>query len=739
MSTPEQTVPTGDVATARPSAQRSASLLPVAVRVLPVPRQPDLGDQSLFFNRELSWIDFNWRVLHQALDERTPLLERARFLAIAQRNLDEFFAKRVGGLKSQLEAGVTQPSPDGLTPREQLELVREASVVMQQRMTYTWENVLSKRITEETGVVPVCDWNDVSPDEAAELHAFFRAKIYPILTPLAVDPGHPFPFISHLSLSLAVMLRDPVRFAEHFARVKLPLNRGRWIRFGNGQKFMSMETLIAEHISELFRGMEVQSTHMFRVTRNAELDWEGGEAEDLLQTISEELRERRFAPVVRLEVEASMPENVRDLLARELELDTADIYEVEGLLDLTSLDTFADLEIPALRFPNWEPIVPAQLQHVGRSESEADIFTVIRSGDILVHHPYESFAASVESFIEHAAVDPRVLAIKQTLYRISDDSRVARALIRAAEEGKQVAVLVEVTASLDELRNIEWAQRMENAGVHVTYGIVGLKTHTKITLVVREDIDAIRTYCHIGTGNYHERTARLYTDLGLFTAAEPVGRDVVNLFHFLTGMAPEQDYTHLLVAPRDMRHELKQLVEAEADHGSQGHIILKMNGLDDIEMIQSLYRASRQGVKIDLIVRGHTRLRPGVPGVSDNIRLISILGRFLEHDRIFYFHNRGNPHVYMGSADWRKRNLEERIEALVRIDDTGLQQRLRDLLEIALTDNRSAWEMRSDGRYMLRQPGNEPARSYQEIVMQRTRETQVPGLLQRGRRVAGEQ
>jgi polyphosphate kinase len=708
-------------------AQAAAALLPVAVRALPVPAHPEPTDPSLFFNRELSWIDFNWRVLHQALDPRTPLLERARFLSIAQRNLDEFVAKRVGGLKSQVEAGVTQLSPDGLTPREQLELVREAMLVMQQRMTETWEGELRESIEVETGVKVICNWSEVSTEEAAELRNYFRSSIYPILTPLAVDPGHPFPFISHLSVSLAIMLRDPLRSAEHFARVKLPLTRGRWVRFANGQKYMAMETLVAEYIGELFRGMKVLSAHVFRVTRNAELDWDGGEAEDLLQTISEELRERRFAPVVRLEVDGKMPDSVRELLMRELELEYGDVYEVDGLLDLGGLDAFADLDFPTLRFPTWEPVVPVALQGVRRSESESDIFAVIRAGDILVHHPYESFAASVETFVEYAATDPHVLAIKQTLYRISDDSRVARALIRAAEEGKQVAVLVEVTASLDEQRNIEWAQRMEKAGVHVTYGIIGLKTHTKITLVVREDTDAIRTYCHIGTGNYHERTARIYTDLGLFTAAEPVGRDVVNLFHFLTGMAPEQDYTHLLVAPRDMRFELKQLVEAEVEHGAQGHIILKMNGIDDIEMIETLYRASQKGVKIDLIVRGHSRLRPGIPGISENIRLISILGRFLEHDRIFYFHNLGNPNVYIGSADWRRRNLEERVEALVRIDDAALQQRMYEMLTAALADNRSAWDLRPDGRYMLRYPeSEETARSYQEILMQSSRETQVP-------------
>lgn len=726
MSTPETRTPFRDDAPDLPDISPSAALLPVAVRVLAVSPTPDLSDPSLYFNRELSWVDFNWRVLHQALDERTPLLERARFIAIAQRNLDEFIAKRVGGLKSQFEAGVTQLSPDGLTPREQLELVRDALLIMQQRMTETWEYSLRERLEQEAGITVVAELEQLSADERAELSAHFRSTIYPILTPLAVDPGHPFPFISHLSLSLAIVLRDKVRGSEHFARVKLPLNRGRWIRFGGGSKFIAIEMLIAEHINELFRGMEVISTHMFRVTRNAELDWDGGEAEDLLQTISEELRERRFAPVVRLEVESSMPDNVRDLLTRELDLDADDIYEVDGLLDLTSLETFADLDVPGLRYAPWEPVTPQQLLHLGTSESEADIFSVIRGGDILVHHPYESFAASVESFIDHAAVDPKVLAIKQTLYRISDDSRVARALIRAAEEGKQVAVLVEVTASLDEQRNIEWAQRMEKAGVHVTYGIIGLKTHTKITLVVREDADAIRTYCHIGTGNYHERTARLYTDLGLFTASEPVGRDIVNLFHFLTGMAPEQDYTHLLVAPRDMRYELKQLVEAEIEHGERGHIILKMNAIDDIEMIQTLYRASQRGVRIDLIVRGHSRLRAGVPGVSENIRLTSILGRFLEHDRIFYFENGGQPNVYIGSADWRRRNLEERIEALVRIDDTSLQQRLREMLNAALTDTKSGWEMRADGRYLLRQPSpTSPTLSYQEYLMQRARESQA--------------
>jgi polyphosphate kinase len=707
----------------RPASEAGA-LLPVAVRALPVPAAPALDDPSLFFNRELSWIDFNWRVLHQAMDERTPLLERARFLAITQRNLDEFIAKRVGGLKTQEAAGVTALSPDGLTPTEQMNLLRDAILSMQRHMAQLWQDDLRASIEQATGARIVQDWSQLTPAEVAELQDFFRSSVYPILTPLTVDPGHPFPFISHLSLSLAIVLEDPKRNREHFARIKLPLNRGRWVKFGEGLNYIAMETLAARYAGDLFRGMRVRSAHTFRVTRNAEvLDAEGGEVEDLLQMISDELRERRFAPVVRLEVAADTPESVRNLLMSELELDARDVYPVEGPLDLTSLETFADLDVPDLQFPAWEPVTPRPLLAAGKGGN--DIFGVVRSGDVLVHHPYESFAASVEAFVDHAAADPRVLAIKQTLYRVTDDSRVARALIHAAEEGKQVAVLVEVTASLDEQRNIDWAQRMEKAGVHVAYGIMGLKTHTKITLVVREDPDAIRAYCHIGTGNYHERTARLYTDLGLFTASESIGRDVVNLFHFLTGMAPEQDYTHLLVAPRDMRAELKALIDEEIKHGERGRIILKMNALDDVDMIQSLYRASQNGVKIDLVVRGHSRLRPGLPGISDNIRLISILGRFLEHDRIFYFHNGGQPQVYIGSADWRRRNLEERVEALVRIEDPRSQKRLFDVLTIALKDNRSVWELRPDGRYVLRFPAQgEESRNYQETLMQRARDSQ---------------
>jgi polyphosphate kinase len=676
--------------------------------------------------------------LYQALDPRTPLLERARFLAITQSNLDEFFAKRVGGLKSQQGAGVTKLSADGRTPTQQLELISAAVVEMQRRMCAAWTEELRTQL-EEAANVKIVEWAELNEEERMQLSAHFRSNIYPILTPLAVDPGHPFPFISNLSLSLAIVLVHPRRGTEHFARVKIPLGRGRWLRLGPGPRYIAVETLIAQHVGDLFRGMEVRSTHVFRVTRNAELERDDDEAEDLLQMISEELHERRFAPVVRLEVQHDTPAAVRELLMRELEIEPADVYEIEGLLDLTSLFAFADLELPDLRYPSWEPLTPAPLLNVGRSQTEPDMFAVIRSGDVLVHHPYESFAASVERFVEEAAADRQVLAIKQTLYRMTDDSRVARALIRAAELGKQVAVLVEVTASLDEQRNIDWAQRMEEAGVHVTYGVVGLKTHTKITLVVREEPDGIRTYCHIGTGNYHERTARLYTDIGLFTCSPAIGRDVVNLFHFLTGLAPEQQYTHLMVAPRDMRNALLLLIEEEITLGSEGRIILKMNGIDDVGMIEALYRASRAGVQTDLIVRGHCRLRPQLPGFSDNIRLISIVGRFLEHDRIWYFHNRGRARVFIGSADWRRRNLEERVEAVVHIDDAALQRRLLQLLELALADNRYAWELRADGRYVLRQPPpGGPVCAYQEQLMQQARDSQPRSRARARRGAAGE-
>jgi polyphosphate kinase len=713
---------------AAPSAEAAPELVlrrppplavPTAVVTRPVPPDASLDDPSLYLNRELSWLDFNWRVLSMAMDDRMPLLERVRFVAIAESNLDEFCAKRVGALQRYREQEGGTISPDGFYPDEQLRLILSAMRVMHHAMHRLWEETLRPALAA-AGIVVVSSYDELSPADQLEAEQYFRANVYPILTPLAWGPGHPFPFISSQSLSAAVLLVDPARRTRHFARVKIPTQRKRWIPVGSAVRYLPIDRLIVRHMAELFPGMRIEGVHLFRVTRSVDIERDDEEVEDLLQMISEELRARRFAPVVRLEIAADMPEDVRELLREELSLEEAEIVPVEGLLDLTGLFALADLPHPALRFEHWEPVTPARVANA-QGEDRGALFEIIRSGDILVHHPHESFVATTLAFIEAAAADPRVLAIKQTLYRTNENSPVIQALIRAAEAGKQVAVLVEVTARLDEAKNISWARSLERAGVHVTYGMVGLKTHAKAVLVVREEADGIRTYCHLGTGNYHVNTARLYTDLGLLTTDPEIGRDVINLFHFLTGYAPDQRYSQLLVAPRDLRGALEQLVDNEIDaHGARGdgRIILKMNAIDDVAMIRKLYEASRAGVRIDLIVRGHTRLRPGVPGVSDNIRLISVLGRFLEHDRIFYFHNGGHPRIYIGSADWRRRNLEERVEAVAPIRDALLAARLLGILLRALADNRFVWELQSDGSFQRRHPApGQPEQSFQHDLM----------------------
>jgi len=692
--------------------------LPRAVFPRPVPPGAGLKDPTLYFNQELSWIDFNWRVLHQALDDRTPLLERVRFVAITASNLDEFVQKRVGGLKRQEAAGVRKLSPDGRTPSEQLTLIRDAVRVMHQTMTATWERTLKPLLRSEAGI-EICDYAELDSGQKEALRDYFRREIYPILTPLTVDPGHPFPFISNLSLSLAIILRHPQQGTVHFARLKMP--PGRWLPLHDLAPppdrpdvlaFLPVEQLVAHYVDELFPGMEIVSVHPFRITRNADLRRDEEEAEDLLAMISEELRERRFAPVVRLEVAQPMPDYDRRLLTRELQLEPEDVYETRGLVGLADCFYVADLDRPAFKYPSWEPVVPFRLVHEGETKDTLDIFAIIRQGDVLVHHPYESFTASVQRFVEEAAVDENVLAIKQTLYRTSDESPIIKALIQAAERGKQVAVLVEVKARFDEANNIERAQRLENSGVHVTYGLVGLKTHTKATLIVRREGDGLRTYCHIGTGNYHPKTARLYTDLGLLTSDPALGRDVVNLFHYLTGYAPSQTYDKVLVAPRYMRHRFADLIAQEIawqEKAGNGRIIAKMNALDDEKVIRGLYEASQAGVQVDLIVRGHSRLRPGLPGYSENVRVISILGRFLEHDRIFYFHNNERPLTFIGSADWRIRNLHSRVELVAPIEEPALQARLIQVLEDALADNRLAWDLDAAGHYVLRRPQQDEA------------------------------
>lgn len=707
--------------------------IPWAVRPQPVPENASLKHPSLYFNQELAWIDFNWRVLYLATDERTPLLERAKFIAITVNNLDEFVQKRVGGLKQQEAAGVRKLTPDGRTPRQQLDVLRQAILLMHRTCAHIWQYTIRPLLETEADIF-ICHYAELSPNQQQQLSDHFYSQIYPILTPLTVDPGHPFPFISNLSLSLAFSINHPGSDTVYFARLKVP--QPRWIPVppdasaaapAGALRFIPVEQLIAHHAQDLFEGMEIKGVYPFRITRNADMNRNEEVAEDLLHMISAELRERRFAPVVRLEVDPHMPENERNFLMREMELYPEDVYEVEGLMDLTACFAIADLKRPLLKDKPWEPVTPPPLMQEGRSKDTQDIFAIMRQGDILVHHPYESFSASIQRLIEEAAVDPHVLAIKLTLYRTSADSPIVAALKQAAERGKQVAVLVEVTARFDEANNIEWARELERVGVHVAYGMVGLKTHTKATLIVRQEKQGPRTYCHIGTGNYHPKTAKLYTDLGLLTCDPELGRDLVNLFHFLTGYAPGQQYSKVLVAPSNMRRRFEELIQQEIDHQAahgNGRFIVKMNAIDDLSMIRELYRASQAGVQIDLIIRGHSRLRPGLPGYSDNIRIISILGQFLEHDRIFYFYNNGRPLTFIGSADWRGRNLNERVELITPIEEPDLQQRLIDLLELALSDNRLAWDLHSDGRYVLRQPPADGASiNFQKTLMKQARKT----------------
>lgn len=720
-----QITPRGDIGGDGLLAAMPDFAVPKATSPRPVPKGAPLDHPHLFFNRELSWLDFNWRVLYQAIDDRTPLLERVRFLSITSSNLDEFFRKRVGGLKRQAAAGVRALSPDGRSAQEQLALIRAAVLPMYQTMNKLWEETLKPGLASHAGI-HIVDYPSLTTAQRKRLHEHFQSNIFPILTPLAVDQGHPFPFISNLSLSLAVMLRHPTRGTEHFARLKVPTSRGRWVPLEEPFHYVPLEDVIANNLHELFRGMEVEHVHAFQITRNADIRRDEEEADDLTELISDELRERRFAPVVRLEVQRSTPDKIRRLLMRELSLGPDDVYNSDGLIDHSDTAFFAQLDFPDLKFEPWEPTIPPRMFFEGETKDEPDIFSVIRNGDVLVHHPYESFRASVQRFVEEAADDPNVLAIKQTLYRTSEESPIVEALIRAAERGKQVAVLVEVKARFDEESNIEWGQMLEKSGVHVTYGLVGLKTHSKVTLVIREEEGGLRAYCHIGTGNYNPTTARLYTDLGLFTCSASIGVDAINLFHYLTGYAPEQHYRRLIVAPRDMRKAFIRLLHREIEHQKEhgnGRIIAKMNAIDDVEMIGELYKASQTGVKIDLIVRGHCRLRPGLRHYSENIRVISVIGRFLEHSRIYYFNNAGRPLVYIGSADWQRRNLDDRIEVAVPLEDSEIKQQVIRSLQVCLSDNRLAWDLHAEGHFVQRRRAEgEEEVGFQAELMKRARQ-----------------
>jgi polyphosphate kinase len=687
----------------------------------------NLKDPQYYLNREISWLEFNHRVLHEALDPRTPLLERLKFSAIFSSNLDEFFMVRVAGLKQQVEAGVTKLTPDGLTPSEQLEAIsdRLRPLVKQQDRHFEYE--LRNQLVAQG--IHLINYVDLNQEQRTYLHQYFEEHIFPVLTPLAIDPSHPFPYISNLSLNLAVIVRDPDTDEELFARVKVPNLLPRFVplpkelRQQHGDRpsiwtGVPLEQIIAHNLEALFPGMIIQECHPFRVTRNADLSVEEDEADDLLLAIEQELRKRRVGKsAVRLEIQSSMPENVKDRLMQDLRLEESDIYDVEGLLGLKDLMSFMSLSCPELKDLPWASVVPAWLSRTQdvsdrdrneESQEGEDIFTLIRNSDRLLHHPYQSFSATVEEFITQAAYDPKVLAIKMTLYRTSGDSPIVNALIAAAENGKQVAVLVELKARFDEENNITWARKLEQAGVHVVYGLVGLKTHTKIVLVVRQENNKIRRYVHIGTGNYNSKTAKLYTDLGLLSCREELGADLTDLFNFLTGYSRQKSYRKLLVAPVNMRDRMVATIRREAEHcrqGKSGRIVAKMNALVDPKIIETLYEASQAGVQIDLIVRGICCLRPGVEGVSENIRVISIVGRFLEHSRIFYFQNGGEEEVYIGSADWMTRNLSRRVEAVTPIEDSQIAKELEEILGIMLSDNRQAWELQPDGTYIQRQPG----------------------------------
>ena len=657
------------------------------------------GEVPRYLNRELSWIDFNERVLALAEDERIPLLERAKFLAIFAQNLDEFFQVRVAGLKDQVAAGLTATSPDGLTPVRQLAEIRQRLNVAVPRLQSDFLERVAPALAEAG--IKLSSWNELDEDDEKFLVEAFEDRIFPVLTPLAVDPGHPFPYISSLSLNLAVVVRDPVLNEQRFARVKVPDILPRFVVLPDGERFIPLEQVIAAHLDQLFPGMAIEQHHAFRVTRNADLTVEEEEADDLLAAVEIELRRRRFGRAVRLELDAGTSPEVRNLLQRELDVEDDDVYVHVAPLDLGGLWAVHGLDRPDLKDPPYTRVTPARL---GLDEDErADIFGAARRGDLLLHHPYESFRTSVEEFVRQAAVDPGVLAIKITLYRTASDSPIIRHLIRAAERGKQVAAIVEIKARFDESANVEWAKALETAGVHVAYGLVGLKVHSKSLLVVRDEPDGLRRYCHLGTGNYNSKTARLYEDLGLITADPEIGSDLTQLFNELTGYGRNVTYRKLMVAPRGLRAGMTELIRREAEAGpGRGRIIMKMNSLVDAAIIDELYAASQAGVEVDLLVRGMCCLVPGVPGRSENIRVRSIVGRYLEHSRIYYFANgsgEGEPRYLIGSADLMPRNLDRRVESLVPVVDPELTARLREILDVELADDVLAWHLHPDGRW----------------------------------------
>ncbi|MDY0268576.1 polyphosphate kinase 1 [Trichloromonas sp.] len=694
--------------------------LPAPLKALPA--SSDLQSPDLYLNRELAWLEFNQRVLHEAADRRTPLLERVKFAAIAGSNLDEFFMKRIGGLKQQVGAGVQERTVDGRTPEEQIgacyAFIRKHQLEKQRLL-----KILVRKLREKD--IQILPYEKLEKSEREKIREDYYDNIFPLVTPQSIDPAHPFPFVSNLSLNLLVTLRYPKDREISMARVKAPISAGapRFLRIGRQNRFVLLEEVMEHNLDMLFPGMEILHCDLFRVTRNANTERAEEHADDLLALIESTLQQRKFAPIVRLEVLPGMDSTLRGRLAAELGLDEeADVFIVDGMLGTRDLFEIAALNLPQLKEVPQYPIIHPALQ------SERSIFHLIRdAGAILLQHPYESFSTSVERLLREAAHDPKVRGIKMTLYRTSSRSPILDYLIQAAQNGKQVAVVVELKARFDEAANIRLASRLEEAGIHVTYGVVGLKTHAKIILVVRNDYNGLRRYVHIGTGNYHPETSRLYSDLGLLLYDKNIGRDATELFNYLTtGFTPSRRYQKLLVAPKMLKRGLLERIDREiAGHAekSPGRIIFKMNALDDADIARALYRAARAGVRIDLIIRDSCRVRPGIAGLSENIRVISIVGRFLEHARIYYFRNGGEEEYFIGSADAMKRNLEHRVEVLTPVENPAIRADLRQMLEIQLNDRRSAWELNSDGGYSQRRPRNaeEGVGSQQRLIEQAER------------------
>ncbi len=728
---PSKGAPSGDASSLAPDGAAPESMkgqganTPADPTPLPVPNPDgafDLLAPECYLNRELTWLNFNYRVLHEAQDSRTPLLERVKFLSILGSNLDEFFMKRIGGLKQQLGAGLNRLTVDRRNPREQIEesykIVRDLNELQHEVCQEVRELLRGEGILLAT-------YEDLTNEERGELRGEYLDNIYPLVTPQGTDPAHPFPFISNLSLNLLVRIRYAGDVSSFLARVKVPVGAGtpRFLWLRDRRAAVPLELVMMENLDLLFPGMVVESCELFRVTRNANAELEEETADDLLSVIETELRERRFAPIVRLEVHETMDPAHRAMLATELGLnEEADVFERTGLLSTRDLMEIAELDVPELKDPSHSPVDNSDLSLA----SDRSIFHVIRdSGSILVHHPYESFKTSVERFLKEAAQDPKVRAIKMTFYRTSEDTKALDYLVEAAKNGKQVAVVMELKARFDEEANIRWANRLSEAGVHVTYGVVGLKTHCKLILVVRQDFNGIQRYAHIGTGNYHAVTARLYSDLGLFTSDPDVGHDLTELFNYLTtGFKPKRDYRKILRAPKDMKKAiLDRIEEAMKVHCAETPSLLqfKMNALEEPRVVRALYEASQAGVKVDLIVRDSCRLRPGIPGLSENVRVISIVGRFLEHSRIFYFRIGDREEYFIGSADAMRRNLSSRVEVLAPVEDADNRERLRFLLDTQLQDRRSAWEMKPDGSYhQLHPPSGDEARSAQEALIRWT-------------------